>query len=116
MLIKDNHVALAGGVRSAVERARFGAGHMVKIELEVDTLEQLQEAFALGIDAVLLDNMPLEQLRRAETMVAGRAITKASGRISPTTAPEIAATGIDLISVGRITHSIPALEIGLDYL
>jgi len=116
MLIKDNHVALAGGVRSAVDRARLGAGHMVKIELEVDTLEQLEEALALGVDAVLLDNMTFEQLRRAVTMVAGRAITEASGRITPTTAPEIAATGVDLISVGWITHSAPILDIGLDYL
>lgn len=116
ILIKDNHVALAGGVRSAVERARLGAGHMVKIELEVDTLEQLEEALALGVDAVLLDNMTLEQLRRAVTMVAGRATTEASGRITPTTAPEIAATGVDLISIGWITHSAPILDIGLDYL
>ena len=116
ILIKDNHVALAGGVRSALERARLGAGHMVKIELEVDTLEQLEEALALGVDAVLLDNMTLEQLRCAVTMVAGRAITEASGRITPTTAPEIAATGVDLISIGWITHSAPILDIGLDYL
>jgi nicotinate-nucleotide pyrophosphorylase (carboxylating) len=116
ILVKDNHVALAGGVRSAVERARLGAGHMVKIELEVDTLEQLEEALALGVDAVLLDNMTLEQLRRAVTMVAGRATTEASGRITPTTAPEIAATGVDLISIGWITHSAPILDIGLDYL
>lgn len=116
ILIKDNHVALAGGVRSALERARLGAGHMVKIELEVDTLEQLEQALALGVDAVLLDNMTLEQLRRAVTMVAGRAITEASGRITPTTAPEIAATGVDLISIGWITHSAPILDIGLDYL
>jgi nicotinate-nucleotide pyrophosphorylase (carboxylating) len=115
ILIKDNHVALAGGVRPAVERARLGAGHMVKIELEVDTLDQLDEALALGVDAVLLDNMSLDQLRAAVTMVSGRALTEASGRINPTTAPDIAATGVDLMSVGWITHSAPALDIGLDY-
>jgi nicotinate-nucleotide pyrophosphorylase (carboxylating) len=114
ILIKDNHVALAGGVRSAVERARLGAGHMVKIELEVDTLAQLEEALVLGVDAVLLDNMTLEQLRHAVTMVAGRAITEASGRITPTTASDIAATGVDLISIGWLTHSALSLDIGLD--
>jgi nicotinate-nucleotide pyrophosphorylase (carboxylating) len=116
ILIKDNHVALAGGVRSAVERARLGAGHVVKIELEVDTLEQLDEALALGVDAVLLDNMTLDQLRVAVAIASGRAITEASGRITPTTAPDIAATGVDLISIGWITHSAPTLDIGLDYL
>jgi nicotinate-nucleotide pyrophosphorylase (carboxylating) len=115
ILIKDNHVALAGGVRPAIERARIGAGHMVKIELEVDTLDQLKEALALGVDAVLLDNMTLDQLRVAVTMAAGRAITEASGRITATTAPDIAATGVDLISIGWLTHSASALDIGLDY-
>jgi len=115
ILIKDNHVALAGGVRSAVDRARLGAGHMVKIELEVDTLAQLEEALVLGVDAVLLDNMTLEQLHHAVTMVAGRAITEASGRITPTTASDIAATGVDLISIGWLTHSALSLDIGLDY-
>ena len=115
ILIKDNHVALAGGVRSAVERARLGTGHMVKIELEVDTIEQSDDALALGVDAVLLDNMPLEQLRRAVAMTAGRAITEASGRVTPTTAPDIAATGVDLISIGWLTHSAQTVDIGLDY-
>ena len=98
MLIKDNHVALAGGIRPAVERARAHAGHLVKIELEVDTLDQLAEALEVGVDAVLLDNMAPETLRRAVAMVAGRAITEASGRITRETAPAIAATGVDLIS------------------
>lgn len=114
MLIKDNHVALAGGVRPALERARRHAGHLVKIELEVDTLDQLAEALEVGIDAVLLDNMDPPTLRRAVEMVAGRAVTEASGRISPETAAEIAATGVDLISSGRITHSAPSLDLGLD--
>ena len=83
VLIKDNHVAVAGGVRPAVERAKAGVGHLVKIELEVDTLEQLEEALLLGVDAVLLDNMSPEMLTRAVAMVAGRAITEASGRVTP---------------------------------
>jgi nicotinate-nucleotide pyrophosphorylase (carboxylating) len=114
MLIKDNHLALAGGVRPALERARAHAGHLVKIELEVDTLDQLAEALAVGVDAVLLDNMSPPTLRRAVAMVEGRAVTEASGRISPDTVAEVAATGIDLISSGWITHSAPILDLGLD--
>ena len=116
MLIKDNHVALAGGVGAALERARAHAGHLVKIELEVDTLDQLAEALdrAHGVDAVLLDNMDPPTLRRAVAMVAGRAVTEASGRITRETAPEIAAAGVDLISSGWITHSAPILDLGLD--
>ena len=114
MLIKDNHVALAGGVRQALERARRHAGHLVKIELEVDTLDQLAEALGVGVDAVLLDNMPPETLRRAVSMVDGRAVTEASGRITLETAPAVAATGVDLISSGWITHSAPILDLGLD--
>ena len=114
MLIKDNHLALAGGVRPALERARAYAGHLVKIELEVDTLDQLAEALAVGVDAVLLDNMSPPTLRRAVAMVEGRAVTEASGRISPDTVAEVAATGVDLISSGWITHSAPILDLGLD--
>src|SRR5882757_1589953 len=115
VLIKDNHVAIAGGVRPAVERARAGVGHLVKIELEVDTLAQLEEALGLSVDAVLLDNMTPDELRQAVAMVDGRAITEASGRVTPATAPAIAATGVDLISIGWLTHSAPVLDIGLDY-
>jgi nicotinate-nucleotide pyrophosphorylase (carboxylating) len=114
MLIKDNHLALAGGVRPALERARAHAGHLVKIELEVDTLDQLAEALAVGVDAVLLDNMSPPTLRRAVAMVEGRAVTEASGRINPDTVAEVAATGVDLISSGWITHSAPILDLGLD--
>jgi nicotinate-nucleotide pyrophosphorylase (carboxylating) len=116
VLIKDNHVAAAGGIKPAVERARVVVGHLVKIEIEVDTLAQLEEALAVGIDAVLLDNMTPDDLRRAVAMVGGRAITEASGRITPATAPAIAATGVDLISIGWLTHSVTALDVGLDYL
>jgi nicotinate-nucleotide pyrophosphorylase (carboxylating) len=115
VLIKDNHVAIAGGVRPAVERARAGVGHLVKIELEVDTLSQLEEALTLKVDAVLLDNMGLDMLREAVAMVDGRAITEASGRIRPDTAPAIAASGVDLLSVGWLTHSATVLDIGLDW-
>jgi nicotinate-nucleotide pyrophosphorylase (carboxylating) len=115
VLIKDNHIAVAGGIRPAVERARAGVGHLVKIEVEVDTLAQLEEAMAVGVDAVLLDNMSPEELRRAVALVDRRAITEASGRITPATAPAIAASGVDLISVGWLTHSATVLDIGLDY-
>jgi nicotinate-nucleotide pyrophosphorylase (carboxylating) len=115
MLIKDNHIALAGDIRTAIARAKAHAGHLVKIEVEVDTLAQLEQALALGVDAVLLDNMTVDELRQAVTMTAGRAIIEASGRITAATAKAIAATGIDLISAGWITHSSAALDIGLDY-
>ena len=115
VLIKDNHIAAAGGIRPAVERVRASIGHLVKVEVEVDTLVQLEEALAVGVHAVLLDNMQPEELRRAVAMVDGRAITEASGGVTPTTAPSIAATGIDLISIGWLTHSVTALDIGLDY-
>ena len=115
VLIKDNHIAAAGGIRPAVERVRASIGHLVKVEVEVDTLVQLEEALAVGVHAVLLDNMQPEELRRAVAMVDGRAITEASGGVAPATAPSIAATGIDLISIGWLTHSVTALDIGLDY-
>ncbi len=115
VLIKDNHVAIAGGVRAAVERARAHVGHLVKIELEVDTLAQLEEALGIGVDVVLLDNMDVATLRQAVAMVDGRALTEASGRITPQSAPAIAATGVDLISVGWLTHSAAVLDIGLDW-
>ena len=115
ILIKDNHIAIAGGIRPAIERARSGVGHLVKIEVEVDTLAQLEEVMALTPDAVLLDNMSVYELHQAVTMVAGRAITEASGRITAAIAPAVAATGIDLISIGWLTHSAPILDIGLDH-
>lgn len=115
VLIKDNHVAIAGDMLEAIRRARATVGHMVKIEVEVDTFDQLQEAMEIGVDAVLLDNMTPAQLRQAVDFVAGRAITEASGNINPTTAAEIAASGVDLLSVGWLTHSTQVLDIGLDY-
>ena len=115
VLIKDNHVAAAGGVREAIEAARAGVGHLVKIEVEVDSLEQLEQAMATGVDAVLLDNMAPNLLAEAVRMIDGRAIAEASGRITPATAPAIAAAGVDLISAGWLTHSASVLDIGLDW-
>ena len=116
VLIKDNHVAAAGGIRQAVERARAGVGHLVKIEVEVDTLAQLAELLETGADAVLLDNMGPDLLAEAVAMVDGRMITEASGRITPDTAVPLAEAGVDLISVGWLTHSARVLDLGLDYL
>lgn len=114
VLIKDNHIAVAGGVVPAIRAAKAHAGHMVKIEVEVDTLAQLDAAMAEGVDAVLLDNMTPAMLADAVALVAGRALTEASGRVSRETVGSIAATGVDLISVGWITHSAPILDLGLD--
>jgi nicotinate-nucleotide pyrophosphorylase (carboxylating) len=115
VLIKDNHVAIAGGVGAAIERARANVGHLVKIEVEVDTLDQLEQALCHRVDAVMLDNMTSEELRQAVAMVGDRAITEASGRINAATVASVAATGVDLISVGWLTHSAPTLDIGLDF-
>ncbi|MDE1569450.1 carboxylating nicotinate-nucleotide diphosphorylase [Aquabacter sp. P-9] len=114
ILIKDNHVAAAGGVAVAIRRARAYVGHLVKIEVEVDTLSQLEEALGVGIDAVLLDNMGPDALKEAVRMVDGRAITEASGRVTAATVPAIAASGVDVISCGWLTHSAPILDLGLD--
>jgi nicotinate-nucleotide pyrophosphorylase (carboxylating) len=113
-LIKDNHIAIAGSVGEAIRRVRAHVGHLVKIEVEVDTLAQLDEALGARADAILLDNMSLDDLRRGVAMIGGRAISEASGRVTPETAPAIAETGVDLISVGWLTHSAPILDIGLD--
>jgi len=115
MLIKDNHIALAGGIGPALQRARAHAGHLVKIEIEVDTLAQLEDVIANGsADAVLLDNMSPDNLRQAVGLVAGRAVIEASGGITPANAAVIAETGVDLISAGWLTHSVRTLDIGLD--
>ena len=114
MLIKDNHIAIAGGVGPALARARAAAGHLVRIEIEVDTLAQLEEVLAIGADAVLLDNMGLADLREAVGMVGGRAVVEASGGIDLASAPGVAETGVDLLSAGWLTHSARVLDIGLD--
>ncbi|EAQ36329.1 Nicotinate-nucleotide pyrophosphorylase [Nitrobacter sp. Nb-311A] len=115
VLIKDNHIAIAGSVTEALKRAKNSVGHLVKIELEVDTLDQLREALDQGVDAVLLDNMSADMLREAVAMARGRTVTEASGRITPATATEIALTGVDLISIGWLTHSVGILDFGLDF-
>lgn len=115
VLIKDNHIAIAGDVTTAIHRAQEGIGHMVKIEVEVDTLDQLRQALEAGADVVLLDNMTPDTLRQAVAITAGRAVTEASGNITPDTAAAIAASGVDLLAVGWITHSAPTLDIGLDF-
>ncbi|MGE8943578.1 carboxylating nicotinate-nucleotide diphosphorylase [Leptospira interrogans] len=114
VLIKDNHIAVAGGIGAAIEAARARAGHMVKVEVEVDTLDQLKEALTHRIDAVLLDNMTPAQLAEAVRLVAGRVITEASGGVNLETVRAVAEAGVDLISVGALTHSAPVLDIGLD--
>ncbi|PMC18721.1 nicotinate-nucleotide diphosphorylase (carboxylating) [Oligella urethralis] len=116
ILIKDNHIAIAGSLSKAVERARAAIGAMVKIEVEVDTLEQLDEALALGVEVILLDNMSLENLAEAVRRIDGRAISEASGGVTPETAVAIAKQGVNLIAIGWLTHSAPILDIGLDAL
>lgn len=115
ILIKDNHIVAAGGLAQAVAAARRHAGHMVKLEVEVDTLDQLREALQYEIDAVLLDNMPPAMLRQAVGIVAGRALCEASGGVDLTTVRAIAESGVDLISIGALTHSAPVLDLGLDF-
>jgi nicotinate-nucleotide pyrophosphorylase (carboxylating) len=116
ILIKDNHLVLAGDIETAVNRARAASGHMVRIEVEVEDLEQLDAALRLGVDAVLLDNMPLDVLREAVLRAQGRATTEASGGVDRQSVAEVAATGVDLISAGVLTHSAPALDVALDAL
>jgi nicotinate-nucleotide pyrophosphorylase (carboxylating) len=119
ILIKDNHVAVCGGVEAAVTRARAFAGHLMKVELEVDGLAQLDQALALvdqgrGPDVVMLDNFTLDMLREAVARTAGRVTLEASGGVNLTTVADIAGTGVDVISVGGLTHSAMVLDIGLD--
>jgi len=114
ILIKDNHVAIAGGVRAAIDAARAAAGHLVKIEVEVDTLAQLEEALAARADIILLDNFALADLAAAVARANGAALLEASGGVTLATVRAIAETGVDLISVGALTHSAPAVDVGLD--
>jgi nicotinate-nucleotide pyrophosphorylase (carboxylating) len=115
ILIKDNHIVAAGGITNAVQAAQRCMGHMVKIEVEIDTLAQLDEALSAGVDVVLLDNMTPAQLKEAVGLVNGRAVTEASGSITRASAVAIAESGVDLMSVGWITHSAPCLDLGLDF-
>lgn len=115
ILIKDNHIVAAGGIGEALARARAHAGHMVKIEVEVTTLEELEAALSHAPDAILLDNMPLSMLKAAVAKVDGRVLTEASGGVNLDTVRGIAETGVDLISVGALTHSAPNLDVGFDF-
>lgn len=115
ILIKDNHLAAGGGVGACIRAARAGAPHSVRVEVECKNLGQVQEAVASGADIVLLDNMTPDQLREAVAMIAGRALAEASGGVNLSTVSEIAGTGVDIISVGALTHSAPALDIALDF-
>jgi nicotinate-nucleotide pyrophosphorylase (carboxylating) len=115
ILIKDNHIAVAGGVRAVLERARQSAGHLVKIEIEVDRLDQLREVLATGLaDVALLDNMDPAMLREAVKLTAGRLVLEASGGITLESAAAIAETGVDYLSSGALTHSVQNLDVGLD--
>ena len=115
VLIKDNHLAAVGGIGPAIEAARRGLGHMAKIELEVDSLAQLEEALALGVDTILLDNFSIDDLKRAVAATNGRAVLEASGNVTLATVRAIAETGVDYISSGAITHSAPNLDVALDF-
>jgi len=115
VLVKDNHIAAAGGLEAALERLAARAGHMVKVEVEVDTLDQLKEALHFPIDAVLLDNMDTATLRKAVALAEGKVVTEASGGVTLETVAKIAATGVNLISVGALTHSPRNLDSSLDW-
>ena len=115
ILIKDNHIAIAGDIKTAIQQAQDFAGHLIPIEVEVDTLEQLEQALESGVSLVLLDNMSPETLSKAVTMCKGRAKTEASGGITPETVQAVAETGVDFIAMGYLTHSTTALDIGLDF-
>ena len=115
ILIKDNHIAIAGDIKKAIEQAQEFAGHLIPIEVEVDTLAQLEQALDAGVSLVLLDNMAPEILSQAVAMCKGRAKTEASGGITPETVQAVAKTGVDFIAMGYLTHSTTALDIGLDF-
>ncbi|WP_440465035.1 carboxylating nicotinate-nucleotide diphosphorylase [Psychrobacter sp. ASPA161_6] len=115
ILIKDNHIAIAGDIKTAIKQAQNFAGHLIPIEVEVDTLAQLEQALDAGVSLVLLDNMAPEILSQAVAMCKGRAKTEASGGITPETVQAVAKTGVDFIAMGYLTHSTTALDIGLDF-
>ncbi len=115
VLIKDNHIAAAGGIKPALVAAKAAIGHMVRIEIEVDRLDQLEEVLDEGVDVVMLDNMAPDILRQAVKMIAGRALSEASGGVNLNSVRSIAESGVDMISVGAITHSAATLDLGLDF-
>jgi nicotinate-nucleotide pyrophosphorylase (carboxylating) len=116
VMLKDNHIVAAGGIASAVAAVRERIGHTVHVEVEVDHLEQIPQALAAGADSILLDNLGDDELRAAIALVAGRAVTEASGGITPERAAAVASTGVDVISLGWLTHSAPRLDVALELL
>lgn len=116
ILIKDNHIAIAGSINQAIRDAKKFAGHLIPIEVEVDTIEQLKLVLAEGINLVLLDNMPPEVLKEAVQLCHGKCLTEASGGITPTTLKSVAATGVNFIAMGWLTHSVKSLDIGFDFI
>jgi len=116
VLIKDNHIVIAGGIKSAVNSIRKQISHMVKIEVEVENLSQLQEALEMKVDIIMLDNMDLNTMKRAVKTVKGKALIEASGGVTLEKVRKIAQTGVDLISIGTLTHSVKSLDIGMEIL
>jgi len=114
ILIKDNHIAICGGITKALQKAKANNPHYAKIEIECDTLEQVAEAVNIGVDIIMLDNMSIKQIIEAISIIDNRAIIEASGNVSLETVEDIAKTGVDMISIGKITHSAPSVDIGLD--
>lgn len=115
VLIKDNHIKAAGGIAKAIQAAKEAIPHTVKIEVETETLEQVQEALESGADIIMLDNMPPERMTEAVTLIAGKAVTEASGNVTLETIQKVAATGVDIISVGALTHSVMAMDISMKF-
>jgi nicotinate-nucleotide pyrophosphorylase (carboxylating) len=115
VLIKDNHLVAAGGVALAVAAARAGAPHTVRIEVEADRIDQVREALDAGADIIMLDNMTLDEMRACVALIAGRALTEASGNVTLARVRAIAECGVDLISIGALTHSVTAMDISLDF-
>ncbi len=116
VLIKDNHIAAAGGIKNAIRAARDAVPHVMKIEIETETLEQVQQALDAGADIIMLDNMSCEMMAEAVRLIGGRALTEASGNMGEKNLAEVAATGVDIISIGALTHSVKAMDISLKFL
>jgi nicotinate-nucleotide pyrophosphorylase (carboxylating) len=115
VLIKDNHIAACGSISETVARVRKSVSHLIRVEVECDTIDQVEECLASGVEVIMLDNMDIEQMRQAVELIDGRALVEASGGVNLETVRAIAETGVDLISVGALTHSAPACDIGMDW-
>jgi len=114
-LIKDNHIAACGSIKEAVARVKKNIPHTIRIEVETDTLEQVEECIECGADIIMLDNMPPEIMERAVQMISGRAMVEASGGVNLNSVESIARSGVDLVSIGALTHSAPSCDIGMDW-